>query len=92
MRARHLALGILTALAAASASCTAGSADPPLPDIVAQSIEFHGGDLYEGSTIRMTITSLCRAAFRSRRRATAASTSMWSSIPAPTAGPSAGCG
>ena len=58
MRALHLALGILTALAAASASCTAGGADPPLPDIVAQSIEFHGGDLYEGSTIAMTITSL----------------------------------
>ena len=58
MRALHLIPGILIALAAASASCGGGAADPPLPAIVAQSIEFHGGDLYEGSTIAMTITSL----------------------------------
>ena len=29
-----------------------------MPSIVAKSIEFHGGNLYEGSTITMTITSL----------------------------------
>ena len=29
-----------------------------MPSIVAESIEFHGGSLYEGSTITMTITSL----------------------------------
>lgn len=29
-----------------------------MPSIVAKSIEFHGGSLYEGSTITMTITSL----------------------------------
>ena len=58
MRPRHLALGIPIALAAASAACGAGNSGPPLPDIVAQSIEFHGGDLYEGSLMAMTITSL----------------------------------
>ena len=58
MRARHFAPTILIALAAAATSCGGGAADPMLPDIVAQSIEFHGGDLYEGSTIAMTITSL----------------------------------
>lgn len=61
MRARHFAPGILIALAAGAAglaACAGGGADPPLPDIVARSIEFHGGDLYEGSAIAMTITSL----------------------------------
>ena len=58
MRLRQFAPVVLFALAAATAACGAGSADPQLPDIVAQSIEFHGGDLYESSTITMTITSL----------------------------------
>ena len=39
-------------------STPAPAADPALPDIVALSIEHHGGDLYERSKIAMTITSL----------------------------------
>ena len=59
MRPRRFVPGILVVLAAAAVSCGGGGAgDPELPGIVAQSIEFHGGDLYEGSTIGMTITSL----------------------------------
>ena len=58
MPARHAALWIVVASLAASAGCGTSSADPDLPDIVARAIEHHGGDLYEGSTISMTITSL----------------------------------
>ena len=58
MPARHAALWIVVASLAASAACGTSSADPDLPDIVARAIEHHGGDLYEGSTISMTITSL----------------------------------
>ena len=56
MRLRRFAPAILLGLAAAA--CGSGAADPDLPDIVAQSIEFHGGDLYESAAITMTITSL----------------------------------
>ena len=42
--------------------CSPGSSSLSLPEnippIVAQSIEFHGGSLYESSTMKMTITSL----------------------------------
>ena len=58
MPARHAALWIVVASLAATAACGTSSADPDLPDIVARAIEHHGGDLYEGSTISMTITSL----------------------------------
>ena len=58
MPARHTALWIVVACLAASAGCGTSSADPDLPAIVARAIEHHGGDLYEGSTISMTITSL----------------------------------
>ena len=58
MPARHAALWIVVASLAASAACGTSSADPDLPEIVARAIEYHGGDLYEGSTISMTITSL----------------------------------
>ena len=58
MRQRQFAPVVLLALAAAAAGCGSGMVEPDLPDIVAQSIEFHGGDLYEGSSITMTITSL----------------------------------
>ena len=58
MPARHAALWIVVASLAASAACGTSSADPDLPDIVARAIEHHGGDLYEGSKISMTITSL----------------------------------
>ena len=55
---------ILTTLLASAAGCGADdsgsslSFPPTMPPIVAKSIEFHGGNLYEGSTITMTITSL----------------------------------
>ena len=58
MRQRHFTRVVLLGLAAAAAACGSGTTAPDLPDIVAQSIEFHGGGLYEGSTIAMTITSL----------------------------------
>ena len=58
MRLQRFAPAVLIALAAAAAACGSGAADPDLPDIVAQSIEFHGGDLYESAAISMTITSL----------------------------------
>jgi hypothetical protein len=61
MRIRPLI--ILTMLAAGPGCGTENSVSSlsfPLnmPSIVAKSIEFHGGNLYEGSTITMTITSL----------------------------------
>ena len=58
MPVRHAALWIVVACLAASAACGTSSADPDLPEIVARAIEHHGGDLYEGSQISMTITSL----------------------------------
>ncbi len=58
MPARQLALWTVVAALAASAACGTSSADPDLPKIVARAIEHHGGDLYEGSQISMTITSL----------------------------------
>ena len=64
-----------------------GSADPPLPDIVAQSIEFHGGDLYEGLDDQDDHHVAVGQLPDRGGPGTAASSSMWSSIPAPTAGP-----
>lgn len=58
MRQQRFAPAILFGLAAAAAACGSGAPEPDLPDIVARSIEFHGGDLYESSAIGMTITSL----------------------------------
>ncbi len=60
---RILRLILLTMLAGGSGCSTEDSVSSlslPLnmPSIVARSIEFHGGSLYEGSTITMTITSL----------------------------------
>ena len=59
-------LFILIALLASVAGCGAGDSEtslslslpPTMPPIVAKSIEFHGGNLYEGSRMIMTITSL----------------------------------
>ena len=61
MRIRPLILLILLVSAAGCGAGDSGSAlslPPNMPPIVAKSIEFHGGNLYEGSTITMTITSL----------------------------------
>ena len=58
MPARHAVLWIVVACLVASGACGTSSADPDLPEIVARAIEYHGGDLYEGSQISMTITSL----------------------------------
>ena len=55
---------ILLILLVSASGCGAGdsgsslSLPPNMPSIVATAIEFHGGSLYEGSTIAMTITSL----------------------------------
>ena len=58
MHARS-ALGGALAAAAVSAACGGVAApDPNLPDVVARSIAYHGGDLYERSRMTMTITSL----------------------------------
>ena len=58
MRLRRLIPVILLGLAVCGAACSTGAPEPDQPDIVAQSIEFHGGDVYESSRITMTITSL----------------------------------
>ena len=58
MRLRRLIPVIVLGLAVCGTACSAGAPEPDQPDIVAQSIEFHGGDLYESSRITMTITSL----------------------------------
>ena len=61
MRSRPL---IVVILLASVAGCGAGdsgnslSLPPNMPPIVAKSIEFHGGSLYERSAITMTISSL----------------------------------
>lgn len=58
MHARS-ALGGALAAAIVSAACGGAAApDPNLPDVVARSIAYHGGDLYERSRMTMTITSL----------------------------------
>ena len=57
--ARRAAVGALAAAVAVSAACGGAAApDPNLPAIVAQSIAYHGGALYESSRMTMTITSL----------------------------------
>ena len=59
MHARHPVAGVLAAAIVVPAACGGTAApDPDLPAIVAQSIAYHGGDLYERSKITMTITSL----------------------------------
>ena len=56
MHARHAVAGVLAAAIAFSASCGGSAApDPNLPEIVARSIAYHGGALYEGSRMTMTI-------------------------------------
>jgi hypothetical protein len=55
---------IILSLLASVAGCGAENSGsslllpPNIPPIIAKSIEFHGGNLYEGSSITMTITSL----------------------------------
>lgn len=57
MHARH-AIAV-TLAAGAAAGCGGGAApDPDLPGVVARSIAYHGGDVYESSRMTMTITSL----------------------------------
>ena len=59
MHARHAAAAALAAAISFSTACGGAAApDPNLPAIVARSIEYHGGPLYENSKITMTITSL----------------------------------
>jgi len=61
MRIRPLILLILLASAVGCGAGDSGSSfslPPNMPPIVAKSIEFHGGSLYEGSAMTMTITSL----------------------------------
>ena len=60
----RIRLFIFTALLSTVVGCGAGDSEnslslpPTMPPIVAQAIEFHGGTLYEGSSMTMTITSL----------------------------------
>ena len=60
MTPRHAVVGmIVVAVAVASVACgPASPPDPPLPEIVEKAIAYHGGDLYERSRMRMTISSL----------------------------------
>ena len=61
MRIRPIFLLILLVSVAGCGAGDSGnslSLPPNMPPIVAKSIEFHGGSLYEGSTMTMTITSL----------------------------------
>jgi hypothetical protein len=61
MRIRPVFLLILLVSVAGCGADDSGnslSLPPNMPSIVAKSIEFHGGNLYEGSTMTMTITSL----------------------------------
>ncbi|MCY4662796.1 MAG: hypothetical protein OXF93_23795 [Acidobacteria bacterium] len=60
MHARHAVAGVLAAaVVAGSLACGRASAlDPDLPEIVARSIAYHGGALYQSSRMSMTITSL----------------------------------
>ena len=60
----RIRLFIFIALLASVTGCGAGGSEnslslpPTMPPIVAKAIEFHGGTLYEGSSMIMTITSL----------------------------------
>ena len=57
--ARPQRRGLLAAAILVATSCGApGAPDPDMPAIVAESIAYHGGALYEGSKMTMTITSL----------------------------------
>ena len=60
MHARHAVVGVLAAIAiAGTMACRGAEAlDPNAPDIVARSIAYHGGAIYESSKTSMTITSL----------------------------------
>ena len=60
MTPRHAVAGtIVAAVAVAAVACgPAPAPGPPLPEIVEKAIAYHGGDLYERSRIRMTISSL----------------------------------
>ena len=60
MTPRHAVAGtIVVAVAVAAVACgPAPAPGPPLPEIVEKAIAYHGGDLYERSRIRMTISSL----------------------------------
>ena len=48
----------LTSLAGCGPAGRSADPGPVLPDIIQTAIDFHGGDLYEGSRMTMTITSL----------------------------------
>ena len=64
---------------------TASSFPSSTPAIVQQSIEFHGGALYEASTITMTISSLS-GSFESgcgRSKRSIAASSFWATLKAP---------
>ena len=59
MHVRHVAAAALAFALTVPAACGGTAApDPDLPEIVARSIAYHGGSLYEGSRMTMTITSL----------------------------------
>ncbi|MCY4119733.1 MAG: hypothetical protein OXG72_02285, partial [Acidobacteria bacterium] len=59
MHARHAVAAALATAIAVSAACGGSAApDPNLPEIVARSIAYHGGALYESSRMTMKITSL----------------------------------
>ena len=61
MRIPSLSLVSLLAVVVGCGGGDSGSSlsfPPNMPPIVAKSIEFHGGSLYEGSAMRMTISSL----------------------------------
>ena len=58
MRIRLLTLAVALTGAAGCNSEQALSFPPEMPSIVAKSIEFHGGNLYENSAMDITISSL----------------------------------
>ena len=58
MRIRLLTLTVALISVAGCTSEQALSFPPALPSIVAKSIEFHGGSLYENSAMVLTISSL----------------------------------
>ena len=58
MQLRPVTLSVLLACVAACDSGSSLSFPPNMPPIVSKSIEFHGGSLYEGSTMKIMISSL----------------------------------